>query len=81
MARADHWHHREDDDYTQPDLLFRLMSPVQQAVLFSNTVRTTGDAPREAKVHYIENCMKADPHLRQGGSKRLGFVIRCIEIV
>jgi len=28
---ADHWNHREDTDYyTQPGLLFRLMSPAQQ---------------------------------------------------
>jgi catalase len=38
---ADHWNFREDDDdyYTQPGILFRLMTPQQQQVLFENTAR------------------------------------------
>ncbi len=38
---ADHWDFRKDDDdyYTQPGLLFRLMSPEQQKALFENTAR------------------------------------------
>lgn len=45
---ADNWNFREDDAdyYTQPGLLFRLMNPAQQKVLFENTARATGDAPK-----------------------------------
>ena len=43
---ADHWNHREDDDYySQPGKLFRLMSAEQQKALFGNTARAMGDAP------------------------------------
>jgi catalase len=35
---ADHWNHREDDDYySQPGKLFQLMSPEEQQALFGNT--------------------------------------------
>jgi len=59
---ADHWDYREDDDdyYTQPGNLFRLMSGEQQEVLFANTARAMGDAPEEIKIRHIENCLKAD---------------------
>jgi catalase len=37
---ADHWNHRVDDDYySQPGALFRLMTPAQQQALFENTAR------------------------------------------
>src|SRR6201999_106526 len=40
---ADHWNHRVDDDYySQPGDLFRLMTPDQQQVLFDNTARSVG---------------------------------------
>ena len=43
---AGRWNHRMDDDYySQPGKLFRLMSPAQQQVLFENTARAMGDAP------------------------------------
>lgn len=65
---ADHWNFREDDDdyYTQPGLLFRLMSPAQQKVLFENTARAMGDAPKEIKLRHIGNCLKADPAYGKG---------------
>ncbi|HBX22166.1 MAG TPA: catalase [Desulfotomaculum sp.] len=65
---ADHWNFREDDDdyYTQPGKLFRLMSPQQQQALFENTARAMGDAPKEIKIRHIENCLKADPAYGKG---------------
>ena len=36
---ADHWNHREDDYYSQPGMLFRLMTSEQQKMLFENTAR------------------------------------------
>ena len=71
---ADHWSHREDDDYyTQPGLLFRLMSPEQQEVLFANTARAIGDAPEKIKIRHIGNCMKADPAYGKGVADALGI--------
>ena len=71
---AAHWDHREDEDYyTQPGLLFRLMSPEQQQVLFDNTARAMGDAPRQVKLRHIGNCLKADPAYGKGVAQALGI--------
>jgi catalase len=72
---ADHWNHREDDSdyYSQPGALFRMMSPEQQKVLFENTARAMGDAPKEIKVRHIGNCMKADPAYGKGVAQALGI--------
>nr|MCU0874057.1 catalase [Pirellulaceae bacterium] len=71
---ADHWNHREDDDYySQPGLLFRLMTADQQTVLFANTARALGDAPREIQIRHIGHCLKADPAYGQGVADALGI--------
>jgi catalase len=59
---ADHWNHRSDDDYyTQPRLLFQLMTPEQQTLLFDNTARAIDGASDEVVARHIENCTKCDP--------------------
>ena len=59
---ADHWDHRDDDDYyTQPGNLFRLMTPEKQQLLFENTARSVGGASKEIQQRHIANCTKADP--------------------
>lgn len=71
---ADHWNQREDTDYySQPGNLFRLMTPAQQQVLFENTGRGMGDAPREVKIRHIGNCLKADPAYGKGVAAALGI--------
>jgi catalase len=72
---AAHWDFREDDAdyYTQPGLLFRLMSREQQEALFGNTARAMGDAPREVKIRHTGNCMKADPAYGKGVAAALGI--------
>jgi catalase len=72
---ADHWNFREDDDdyYAQPRALFRLMTPAQQQVLFDNTARSIGAAPREIQLHHIANCRKADPAYGKGVADALGI--------
>ncbi len=72
---AGHWSHREDDDdyYSQPGDLFRIMGPDQQKVLFENTARAMGDAPKEIKVRHIGNCLKADRAYGEGVAKALGI--------
>jgi len=75
QGAADHWDYRKDDDdyYTQPGKLFRLMTPQQQQRLFENTARAMGDAPKEIKERHIANCLKADPAYGQGVAKALGI--------
>jgi catalase len=72
---ADNWNFREDDDdyYTQPGKLFRLMSSEQQKVLFENTARAMGDAPKHVKIRHIGNCLKADPAYGKGVADALGI--------
>ena len=74
-GNAYQWNFREDDNdyYTQPGKLFRLMSPAQQKVLFENTAHALGDAPKEIKIRHIGNCLKADPAYGKGVAKALGI--------
>ncbi len=59
---ADHWNHRVDEDYySQPGNLFRLMTPEKQQLLFENTARSLGGASKEIQQRHIANCSKADP--------------------
>ncbi len=78
---ADHWNHREDDDYyTQPGLLFRLMTSAQQQVLFDNTARALDDAPREVKLRHIGNCLKADSAYGKGVAGALGISLSEVSV-
>nr|WP_296234563.1 catalase [Pseudomonas sp. UBA4617] len=62
QGAADHWNHRTDEDYySQPAALFRLMSPAQQQALFDNTARAIRGAADEVIERHINNCSKADP--------------------
>ena len=74
---ADHWNFREDDDdyYSQPKALFNLMSSAQKKVLFENTARAMGDAPREIKIRHISNCLKADEVYGKGVADALGIPV------
>ncbi|CAG9933985.1 protein of unknown function [Candidatus Nitrotoga arctica] len=36
------------------------MTPTQQQVLFENTARSIGGAPRDIQIRHIGNCLKAD---------------------
>jgi catalase len=59
---ADHWNHRVDEDYySQPGALYRLMTPSQQQALFDNTARAINGARKEVIALHIEHCSKADP--------------------
>ena len=78
---ADHWNFREDDDdyYSQPRALFRMMTPEQQQDLFEYTARAMGDAPNEIKLRHIGNCLKADPAYGKGVAKAMGMSLDDIE--
>lgn len=71
---ADHWDHREDEDYyEQPGILFRKMTPLQQQVLFENTARAIQGASTEVLLRHIENCRRADPAYGEGVAQALGI--------
>jgi catalase len=44
-------------------------------VLFANTARAMGDAPKEVKVRHIGNCRKADPAYGKGVADALGILL------
>ena len=72
---ADRFNFREDDDdyYSQPGALFRLMTPAQQQVLFDNTAAEVGGAEEAIQLRHIVNCYKADPAYGKGVAKALGI--------
>ena len=74
---ADNWNYREDDDdyYSQPRALFRLMSPAQQQILFDNTAAELSGVDEVIQKRHINNCMKADPDYGKGVAKALGITI------
>lgn len=71
---ADHWDHREDEDYyEQPGILFRKMTPAQQQTLFENTARAIQGASPEVLIRHVENCRRADPVYGEGVAHALGI--------
>jgi len=65
----------DDDYYSQPGDLFRLMSAGQQTALFENTARAMGDAELFIKQRHVRNCYKADPAYGEGVAKALGICV------
>lgn len=78
---AAHWNHYDDSDdhFSQPGNLFRLMNSEQQQVLFCNTARAMGDAPREIKVRHAQNCYLADPAYGEGVAKEMNLPLNEIQ--
>jgi catalase len=59
---AGHWDHRVDDDYfSQPGALFRLMSQSARQALFENTARSIREASTAVQARHIAHCTQADP--------------------
>lgn len=71
---ADNWDFRKDDEdyYTQPGDLFRLMKPEQQKILFENTGRAMSGVSVDVKIRHIKNCLRADKAYGEGVAKALG---------
>ncbi|MFA5522982.1 MAG: catalase [Tissierellales bacterium] len=63
----------DNDYYTQPGKLFRLMTPEQQNALFENTARNMEGVPEFIKMRHINNCLKADPAYGQGVAKAMAI--------
>ena len=59
---ADRWDHRVDEDYfSQPGNLFRLMSDEQKQQLFDNTARAMRGVTPDIQQRHIDHCTQADP--------------------
>jgi catalase len=69
---------REDDDdyYSQPGILFRMMKPDEQHRLFENTARSIAPASQEVQLRHIGNCSKADSAYGAGVAAALGKLLR-----
>ena len=73
---AQHWDHRDDDDYfSQAGDLFRLMSSEQQQALFNNTAASVGGASVDIQKRHIKHCLAADPAYGEGIAKALNIDI------
>ncbi len=71
---ADHWNHREDDDYfSQPGDLFRQMDADEKKALFENTARAMQGVTETVQRRHIEHCTKADPEYGAGVARALGL--------
>jgi catalase len=70
---AAHYDYREDDDdyYTQPAALFRLIGPEKQRVLCENTGRAMAGVSKDVQIRHIKNCLKADPAYGEGVAQAL----------
>jgi catalase len=72
---ADHWNHRTDDDYySQPRLLFQLMTPAQQTLLFENTARAILGASQQVIDRHIGNCTQCDPAYGAGVAEAIARI-------
>ena len=73
---ADHWDHRVDDDYfSQPGALFRLMNDEQKAALFENTARNLASVTPDIQAKHIEHCSMADPAYGAGVANALKTLV------
>lgn len=76
---ARHWDHREDDDYySQPGKLFRLMNDDQKSALFQNTADAIKGAQPFIQIRHVRNCFNADPEYGRGIAKALGLAMQIV---
>ncbi|MFS4469862.1 catalase [Chryseobacterium sp. T20] len=77
---AGHWNHREDDDYySQPGNLFKLMTDKQKQALFHNTAASIGQADQFIQIRHIRNCYKADPEYGKGVASALNLPMKIVQ--
>ncbi|MBU9851418.1 catalase [Rahnella aceris] len=69
---ADHWNHREDDDYfTQPRLLFNLLSEAEHQRMFARIAGELKHASPETQARQLALFYKVDPAYGAGVEKAL----------
>jgi len=73
---ADRWDFRADDDdyFTQPGDLFRLMDAGARQRLCENTARNLIGVPDEIKQRHVDHCTKADPAYGQGVAEAIARI-------
>ena len=73
-------HRADDDDYfSQPGDLFRLMTDDKKQILFANTAAEVGQAEKFIQVRHIRNCFKADAAYGAGVAKALGLTMAAVD--
>ncbi|WP_028353878.1 catalase [Bordetella petrii] len=71
---ADRWSHRVDEDYySQPGALFRLMNDDQKQQLFGNIARHMAGVPEYIQRRQLEHFRRADPDYAAGVAAALGL--------
>lgn len=76
---ADRYDHRVDEDYySQPGALFRLMNGQQQAALIKTVVTVMADVPRAIQIRQCQHFYKADPRYGEGVASGLGVDLAAI---
>ena len=72
---GDHWNfHADDEDYySQPRALFRLMTRAQQQALFDNTARAMATVPEFIQRRHIDHCLACDPAYGKGVARAMGI--------
>jgi catalase len=75
------WNFREDDDdyYSQPGNLFRLLTDEKKELLFKNTAAEVGNAEKFIQVRHIQNCFKADPAYGAGVARALNMTMEEVD--
>ena len=70
---ASRWNYREDDDdyFTQPGDLFRLMTPDKQQLLCENTARNIAGVSQQIVDKHIAHCTQADPAYGAGVARAI----------
>ncbi len=56
----------DDDYYSQPAALFRLLTPADRSALFENTARAMYECKLFIMQRHVRNCFRADPAYGQG---------------
>ena len=70
---ARHNHRDDNDDYTQPGNLFRLMTPEARQRLFANIGRHMASVPPEIQLRQLCHFFRADPAYGMGVAQALGI--------
>lgn len=71
---ADRWNHRVDEDYySQPGALFRLMTAEKKELLFGNIGRHMVGVDEAIQRRQLEHFRRADPAYADGVAKALGL--------
>ena len=70
---ADRWDYRADDNdyFTQPGDLFRLMTPDKQQLLCENTARNIAGVSQHIVDKHIAHCTQADPAYGAGVARAI----------